>query len=90
MEQCITTSLRSGNLVYCIRAGRINNVGLMSESTIKDMVKFFLYCKEVDLALADACSLESDTLVKLITCNNLAGVKLMGGSLDLHKALSAT
>ena len=89
-EQCITTTLPStGDLVYCIRAGRIDDVGLMSEATIENMVDFFLYCKEVNSAVADVRSLESDVLVKLITCNDLAGVKLVGGSPDLRKALSA-
>ena len=89
-KQCITTTLPStGDLVYCIRAGRIDDVGLMSEVAIGDMVEFFLYCKEVNSAVADARSLESDALVKLITCNDLAGVKLVGGSPDLRKALSA-
>ncbi|KAL3798243.1 hypothetical protein ACHAW5_001369 [Stephanodiscus triporus] len=88
-EQCITTSLPStGDLVYCIRAGRIDDVGLMSEVSIDDMVEFFLYCKEVNSAVADVRSLESDVLVKLITCNDLGGVKLVGGSPDLRRALS--
>jgi hypothetical protein len=58
-EQCITTTLPStGDLVYCIRAGRIDDVGLMSEATIENMVDFFLYCKEVNSAVADVRSLE--------------------------------
>ena len=89
-EQCITTTLPStGDLVYCIRAGRINDVGLMSDTTIEQMVDFFIYCKEVNSAVADLRSLKADVLVKLITCNDLAGVKLVGGSPDLRKSLSA-
>lgn len=89
-EQCITTTLLStGDLVYCIRAGRINDVGLMSDTTIEQMVDFFIYCKEVNSAVADLRSLKADVLVKLITCNDLAGVKLVGGSPDLRKSLSA-
>ena len=53
------------------------------------MVDFFIYCKEVNSAVADLRSLKADVLVKLITCNDLAGVKLVGGSPDLRKSLSA-
>ena len=88
-EQCITTTLPStGDLVYCIRAGRIDDVGLMSDTTIEQMVDFFIYCKEVNSAVADL-RIKADVLVKLITCNDLAGVKLVGGSRDLRKSLSA-
>ena len=81
-EQCITTTLPStGDLVYCIRAGRIDDVGLMSDTTIEQMVDFFIYCKEVNSAVADLRSIKADVLVKLIT--------LVGGSRDLRKSLSA-
>ncbi len=40
--------------------------------------------------MADICSLETDYFIKVITCNDLlAGVKLVGGSPDFHKSLSA-
>ena len=87
--QCITTSLPSTkDLVYCIRAGKIDDNGLMSAVTVDQMVEFFLYCKEVSSTVADIRSLETDILIKLITCNDLAGVKLVGGSPDLRKSLS--
>jgi hypothetical protein len=78
----ITTTLPStGDPVYCIRAGRIDDVGLMSDTTIEQMVDFFIYCKEVNSAVADLRSIKADVLVKLIT--------LVGGSRDLRKSLSA-
>jgi hypothetical protein len=89
-RQCITTTLPStGDLVYCIRAGMIDDVGLMSAVSIEQMVEYFLYCKEVNSIVSDARSLECDRLVKLITCNDLLGVKLVGGSSEFRKALSA-
>ena len=88
--QCITTNLPSTkDLVYCIRAGKIDDNGLMSTVTIDQMVDFFLYCKEVSSTVADIRSLETNSMIKLITCNDLAGVKLVGGSPDLRKSLSA-
>ncbi|KAL3823629.1 hypothetical protein ACHAXA_005610 [Cyclostephanos tholiformis] len=89
-EQCITTTLpTTGDLVYCIRAGKIDDVGLMSSISIDRLVEYFLYCKEVNSVVADMRSLENDRLVRLITCNDLMDVKLVGGSPDLRKALSA-
>jgi hypothetical protein len=88
--QCITTSLPSTkDLVYCIRAGKIDDNGLMSTVTVDQMIEFFLYCKEVSSTVADIRSLETDSLIRVITCNDLAGVKLVGGSSDFRKSLSA-
>ena len=68
--QCITTALPStNNLVYCIRAGKIDDAGLMSTVTVDQMVEFFLYVKEVNAMVADMRSLQTDSLVKVITCN---------------------
>lgn len=87
--QVITTSLPSTNdLVYCIRAGFIDDKGLMSAVTVDQMVDFFLYCKEVNAAVADARSAEVDSLIRVVTCNDLSGVKLIGGSSDFRTALS--
>ena len=85
----MTTSLPSTNvLVYCIRAGKIDDNGLMNAVTIDQMVDFFIYCKEVNSAVADMRSIETNSLLKLITCNDLCGVKLTGGSKTFRKALS--
>ncbi|KAL7526293.1 hypothetical protein ACHAWF_001712 [Thalassiosira exigua] len=87
--QCITTSLPSTNeLVYCIRAGKIDDKGLMSAVSVDQMVEFFLYCKEVNAMVADARSEQADALIKVVTCNDLAGVKLLGGSKEFRKSLS--
>jgi len=85
----MTTSLPSTNeLVYCIRAGKIDDNALMDAVTVDQMVDFFLYSKEVNAAISDMRSIETDSLLKLITCNDLKGVKLVGGSKDFRKALS--
>mmetsp|Transcript_11325 Transcript_11325/g.20820 ORF Transcript_11325/g.20820 Transcript_11325/m.20820 type:complete len:310 (+) Transcript_11325:53-982(+) len=88
--QCITTSLPSTNdLIYCIRAGKIDDKALMSAVSIDEMVDFFLYCKEVNAMVADMRSLQTDSLIKIVTCNDLKGVKLVGGSKDFRASLSA-
>lgn len=89
-RQCITTSLPSTkDLVYCIRAGKIDDNGLMAAVSVDDMTDFFLYSREVNSAAADMRSLQTDSLIKLITCNDLSGVKIIGGSKDFRNSLSA-
>lgn len=89
--QVITTSLSpsTNDLVYCIRAGKIDDKALMSSVTVDQMVDFFLYCREVNAMVADLRSVQSDTLVKIVTCQDMKGVKLIGGSKDFQKSLSA-
>jgi len=61
----------------------------MSAVSIDEMVDFFLYCKEVNAMVADMRSLQTDSLIKIVTCNDLKGVKLVGGSKDFRASLSA-
>ena len=88
--QCLTTTLNSGDLCYCIRAGQINDVALMSELTLEQLTEFFLYVKEVNAIVANMRSLSSDKLVTVTTANDLNGVKLIGGDATFRKALSAS
>jgi hypothetical protein len=60
----------------------------MSSVSVDEMIEFFLYVKEVNAAIADIRSVETDSLIKVITCNDLSGVKLVGGSSDFRSALS--
>lgn len=87
-SQIITTTSRPGDLVYCIRAGKIDDTSLMSELTVDDMTDFFLYCKEVNAIVANKRSIETDRLISVITANDLTGVKLIGGDASFRKALS--
>ena len=86
--QCLTTTVNSGDLCYCIRAGKIDDAGLMDAVSLKQMTDFFLYCKEVNARIANSRSVTSDRMVSLLTANDLSGVKLIGGSADFRKALS--
>ena len=91
-SNCLTTTTSKGDLLYCIRAGKINDVELMKAlgNSIDPLVDFFLYAKEVNAIVADQRSLSSDRLVSVITANDLSGVKLVGGDGDFRSALSAS
>ena len=88
-KQTLTTSTSTGDLIYCIRAGKIDDGGLMSSLESKDqLVDFFIYCKEVNAAVANQRSLESDKLVYVLVANDLTDVKLVGGDATFRAALS--
>ena len=84
----ITTTSSKQDLVSCIRAGAIDDTTLMSQVSIEEMADFFLYAKEVNAQVVNLLSLKTDTLKCVVTANDLAGVKLVGGSADFRKALS--
>jgi hypothetical protein len=87
---CLTTTTSQGDLIYCIRAGKINDVELMAAlENIDQLVDFFVYCKEVNAIVANQRSLVSDKLVCLVTANDLSGVKLIGGDASFRTALSS-
>jgi hypothetical protein len=85
---CLTTATNTGDLIYCIRAGQIDDTALMKAVTIPEMVEFFLYAKEVNGLVANQRSLASNQLFQVLTANDLSGVKLIGGSADFRSALS--
>jgi hypothetical protein len=98
-SNCITTSFDSSNnsnrnndnsndLIYCVRAGAINDVALFQSVTTNEMIDFFLYVKEVHALVSDMRSLSCDRLLYTVTCNDLSNVKLIGGSNEFRKALS--
>lgn len=85
----VTTSSRAGDLIYCIRAASIDDTALMNTISVEDLSKFFLYTKEVNAAVANQRSIDSDRLVCVCTANDLSGIKIVGGSAEFRKALSA-
>jgi len=85
----VTTSSRAGDLIYCIRAASIDDTALMNAISVENLAHFFLYTKEVNAAVANQRSIGSDRLVCVCTANDLSGVKVIGGSAEFRKALSA-
>lgn len=79
----------AGDLCYCIRAGKIDDVALMSKVSVEEMTDFFLYAKEVNAIVANKRSEAQGRLVCVLTANDLGGVKLVGGDATFRKALSA-
>jgi hypothetical protein len=84
----VTTVNTAGDLVYCIRAGKVDDNALMATVTIDQLKEFFLYVKEVNARVSFQRSIDTDRLCTVLTANDLSGVKLVGGSADFRTALS--
>lgn len=82
-----TTSSSKGDILYCIRAGKIDDNSLMSKISVEDLVTFFLYSKEIIALAANDRSLKDDRLAYVITVNDLSGLKLIGGDSSFRTAL---
>jgi hypothetical protein len=89
-QNALTTTSSQKDLVYCIRAGKIDDTGLMEAVSVDQLVDFFLYIKEVNSAVCNQRSTEIDQLLQVVTANDLKGVKLIGGSAAFRQALSAS
>ena len=89
-EKCLTTTTGQDDLIYCIRAGQIDDVSLMERVSVDELTDFFLYAKEVNYLVSLQRSVDTDKMVSVLTANDLSGVKLIGGSADLRKALGAS
>ena len=79
---------QTNDLLYCIRAGFINDKEMMQSVTKDQLVEFFLYVKEIHHLVANDMSLKQNQLVQVITANDLTKVQLVGGSADFRQALS--
>merc|ERR1711935_1192192 len=90
LNTCFTTSSSKGDILYCIRAGKIDDNSLMSKISVEDLVTFFLYSKEIIALAANERSLKDDRLAYVITVNDLNGLKLIGGDATFRSALGAS
>lgn len=88
-NNCITSTTHQGDLIYCIRAGQIDDNALMNLVSVEQLKDFFLYAKEVNALVSLQRSFANDKLCYVITANDLKGVPLVGGSALFRKALSA-
>ena len=77
------------DLVYIIRAAKIDDINLMSSATEEQVIDFFLYAKEVCFQVADRRTRQSGRLVTVITANDLSGINIFGDA-TFRKVLSAT
>lgn len=85
----LTTTSSQGDLIYCVRAGLIDDTSLMASlNSVDELVDFFLYCREVNALVANDRSIMVDRLLSVITVNDLDGVKLIGGDATFRQALS--
>mmetsp|Transcript_49661 Transcript_49661/g.56178 ORF Transcript_49661/g.56178 Transcript_49661/m.56178 type:complete len:130 (+) Transcript_49661:423-812(+) len=86
----MTTSSSKGDLLYCIRAGMIDDKSLMSLIDVDGLVDFFIYSKEIISLAANDRSLTNDKLAYVLTVNDLNGLKLIGGDATFRNALSTS
>jgi hypothetical protein len=89
-EVCLTSTTSKGDLVYCLRSGRIDDVAMMSEVTVQEMTDFLVYAKEINARICNRRSLVQDRVVATIFANDLSGAKIMGGSSEFREALGAS
>ena len=82
-----TTSSSKGDILYCIRAGKIDDNALMSKISVEELVTFFLYSKEIIALAANDRSLKDDSMAYVLTVNDLSGLKLIGGDASFRSAL---
>lgn len=89
-EICLTSTTSEGDLVYCLRSGRIDDVAMMNEVTVQEMTDFLVYAKEINARICNRRSLVQDRVVATVFANDLSGAKLMGGSKEFRQALGAS
>jgi hypothetical protein len=75
----LTTTASNGDLVYCIRAREVKFVALQKAVTLDQLHDFFLYIREVHSLTCIQSSMALNRWVRLITANDLAGTRLVGG-----------
>jgi hypothetical protein len=73
-DNCRTSTIHE-NLLYCIRAGLIDDIGLMKAVSVDQLAEFFLYVKEVHAIVANQRS--RDRLVQVVTVNDLCNIPLL-------------
>jgi hypothetical protein len=86
-DVCLTSTSSKGDLVYCLRSGKIDQLALMKEVTGKEMTDFLVYAKEINALICNRRSLVQDRVVATVVANDLSGAKLMGGSKEFRQAL---
>ncbi|KAH8057351.1 hypothetical protein JL722_7009 [Aureococcus anophagefferens] len=84
----LMTMRGAGGLVYAIRAGLIDDKGLMADVDADALSSFFLYAKAVNERVVAALTARTGELATVVTVNDLQGVDLFGDA-SFRNALSA-
>ena len=71
----MTLSTDDGDLVYVIRASRIDDTAMMSRVSVEQLVEFFAYVKEVHQLVLNARSERLGRLCEVVFANDLTGIR---------------
>jgi len=88
-ENIVTLSTDDGDLVYVIRASKIDDKAMMSKVTVDQFVDFLLYVKEVHRVVVDARSERTGRLCNVVFANDITGTRKAPDPL-FAKALTAS
>lgn len=73
-ECIVVLSLKSGDLMSCIRAAAIDSPKMMDAVTVDELTEFFIYSREINSRVAQMRSKQTGRLTKLVAANDLTGV----------------
>jgi len=88
-ENILTLSTADGDLVYVIRASKIDDKAMMKSVTVDQLVDYLLYVKEVHSLVVNARSKRSGRLCNVIFANDITGTRAAPDPL-FAKALTAS
>ena len=71
----VSLSTEDGDLVYVIRASRIDDTAMMSNVSVTQLVDFLLYVKEVHQLVLDQRSARTGRLCNVIFANDITGTR---------------
>jgi len=74
-KSVMTLSTDDGDLVYVIRASKINDKELMNQVSVEQLGDYFLYAKEVHSIVANQRSETTGRLTNVIFANDISGVR---------------
>lgn len=88
-ENILTLSTEAGDLVYVIRASKIDDKAMMKSVTVDQLVDYLLYVKEVHSLVVNARSTRSGRFCNVIFANDITGTRAPPDP-QFSKALTAS
>ena len=88
-ENILTLSTEAGDLVYVIRASKIDDKEMMKKVTVDQLVDYLLYVKEVHSLVVNARSKRTGRLCNVIFANDITGTRAAPDP-QFSKALTAS